>query len=168
MSRDTVKRRKMGFSLLEILIALGISTTVIAALLVVYVTCIRSWHQTVIAIDTTREAGHCLGQMIYGVGTGMGLRASYSVTNLGSSSDWLIRSSNYNGMAWYDYDSSKTIVLYSNAAGSQIIGTNIISSTVTSTVNTIGISLTILKTDGRYSGTNTMSTFVKLRTASLR
>ena len=168
MKTCVFKNNRGGFTLTEILIALGVSTAMIVALLSVYLTCLRSWHQTVLAIDTSREANHCLEQMIYGVGTGMGLRASYSATNMGSTTDWLIKSSNYNGLAWYDYDANKTIVIYSNSAGSQVIGTNIISSTLTSTVNSISISMTVLKTDGRYSGSNTMSTFVKLRTASMR
>lgn len=168
MTTHGSKRRHAGFTLVEILVVTGISTALIVALLSVYVSCARSWHRASLAIDTTREVNHCLEQMIYGVGTGMGLRASYAVTNLGASTDWLLRSSNYNGMAWYDYNPARTTVVYSNAAGSQVIGTNIIASTVTATVNGVYIALTVLKTDGRYSGSNTMSTFVKLRTATMR
>jgi type II secretory pathway pseudopilin PulG len=160
--------RRGGFTLVEILIALSLSVSVIVALLSVYVSSARSWHRTVLAIDTTREATHCLGQMVYGVGTGMGLRASYSVTNLGTATDWLLRSSNFNGVAWYDYNPGMTVVVYSNAAGSQVIGTNIVASTVTSSAIGVKIALTVRKVDGQFSGTNSVSTFVKLRTAAMR
>jgi len=168
MKTVVFRKRRRGFTLVEILITVGISTSMIVALLSVYLTCVRSWHQTVLVIDTTREINHCLEQMIYGVGTGMGLRASYSVTNLGSATDWLLLSSNASGLASYDYNPGQTTVVFSNAAGRQVIGTNIVGSTVTTDGKCVGIALTIVKTDGQFSGSNTMSTFVKLRTASMR
>jgi prepilin-type N-terminal cleavage/methylation domain-containing protein len=168
MNTHASRIRQNGFTLVEILIVVGISASVIVALLSVYLSCIRSWHRASLAIETTQEANRCLNQLVYGVGTGMGLRASYTVTNLGSATDWLLRTSNYDGMAWFDYNASKKIVVYSNASGFQVIGTNIIASSVTTTVNSVKITLTVLKTDGQFSGTNTMSTFVKLRTATIR
>lgn len=162
------KMRRTGFTLVEILITMGISVSVIVALLSVYLNCARSWHRTVLAIESTREINHCLQQMIYGVGTGMGLRASYAVTNFGTADNWLLRSTNGSEVAWYDYDPSRTLVIFSNAAGIQVIGTNIIASTVTSTVNSVKIALTVRKVDGQYSASNTVSTFVKLRTATMR
>ena len=160
--------RQGGFSLIEILIAMGISVSVIVGLLSVYLTCARSWHRTVLAIDTTQAANHCLDQMVYGVGTSLGLRASYAVTNLGSATNWLLRSSNYYEVAWYDYEPGATTVVFSNAAGKQLIGTNIIASTVTSTVTGLKIALTVMIVDGQYSASNTLSTFVKYRTATMR
>jgi type II secretory pathway pseudopilin PulG len=162
------KKRLKGFTLVEILITVAISTSMIVGLLSVYLSCIRSWHQTALAISTTREVNYCLERMIYGVGTGMGLRASYSVTNLGSATDWQLRSSNVNGVAWYDFNPGQATVVYSNATERQVIGTNIIASTVITDGSGLSIALTVLKTDGMLSGSNTMSTFVKLRTASMR
>jgi len=154
--------------LVEILITLGISVSAMVALLSVYITCTRSWHRTVLAIDTTREANHCLDQMVYGVGTGMGLRSSFSLTNLGTSANWLLRSSNYNGLAWYDYDPSRTVVIYSNADGNQVIGTNIIASAVASSMTSVSIYLTVRKGDGQFSMSNTVGTLVKLRAPTSR
>lgn len=168
MKTVAVKKKRRGFTLVEILITVAISTSMIVALLSVYLTCMRSWYRTALVINTTREVNHCLEQMIYGVGTGMGLRASYSVTNLGSSTDWMLRSSNINGLAWYDFNQSQTTIVYSNATEWQVIGTNIIGSTVTTDGKSVSIALTLFKTDGRFSESNTMSTFVKLRTASMR
>lgn len=159
---------RSGFTLSEILIATAISASVIAALLSVYLVCIQSWHRVALVSDATHEGNRCLDRMVYGVGTGMGLRASYSVTNAGTATDWVLRTSNYNGVASYDYIPSRTVILYSNAGVIQILGTNIVSSTVTATVNGVRISLTVGKTDGRLSETNQMTTFVKLRTATMR
>jgi type II secretory pathway pseudopilin PulG len=166
--KNAHKTGRRGFTLAETMVTIGISTSVIVALLSVYITCLRYWRQSVLAVQTTQEANHCLNQMIYGVGSNSGLRAAYAVTNLGTTTDWQFRSSNYSGVAWYDFNTAQQAVLYSNAAGRQVIGTNIVASSATSTVNTIRISLTVLKTDGGYSGSNTVSTFVKLRTASTR
>jgi hypothetical protein len=90
------------------------------------------------------------------------------VTNWGNATNWLLKSSNFNEVAWYDYEPDRTIVIFSNAAGSRVIGTNIIASTVTSAGNGVKIMLTVKKIDGRYSETNTVSTFVKLRCATTR
>ncbi len=152
----------------EILVTVGVSASVMVALLSVYITCAKSWHRTALAIESTREVNHCLDQIVYGVGTGMGLRASYSVTNLGTAGNWTLRSSNYNGLAWYDYEPGSKVVIYSNAAGRWVIGTNIIASGVTSTLTSVSISLTVRKSDGRFSMTNTVGTLVKLRTPASR
>lgn len=168
MTTRTYKKGRGGFTLSEIMITAGISVSVIVALLSVYLTCASSWHKTVLAIDATREANHCLDQMVYGVGTGMGLRASYSVTNLGTSANWLLRSSNFSGVAWYDYDPNMKMVIYSNTAVKLVIGTNIVASTVVSTPTSVGISLTVWKGDGQFSMSNTVGTFVKLRAPASR
>lgn len=168
MKTSAFRKKRNGFTLVEILITVAISTSMIVALLSVYLTCVRSWHRTTLVISATREVNHCLEQMIYGVGTGMGLRASYSVTNLGSTTDWMLRSSNANGLAWYDFNPGQTTVVFSNTSGRQVIGTNIIGSSVITDGKSVAIALNVLKVDGRFSGSNTMSTFVKLRTANMR
>ncbi len=149
--------------MVEMMITVAISGSVLVALLSVYLSCAQSWHRTSLSINTTQEAAHCLDQMIYGVGTGLGLRASSSVTNWGTATNWVLRSSNIYEVAWYNYNPGKTIVTFSNAAGSRVIGTNIITSSVTATVNSVNIALTVRKSDGRYSETNTVRTFVKIR-----
>jgi len=159
---ETIKRR-LGFTMVEIMVTAAISSSVLIAILSVYISCIQSWHRTTLSIGVTREASHCLDQMVYGVGTGQGLRASYAITNLGSATNWVLLSSNYSGVAWYNYNPTQTTVTYSNATKSLIIGTNIIASTATATVNTVNIALTVRKFDGRYSESNTVRTFVKIR-----
>ena len=163
MKTPAYKMRRHGFTLLEMLITVAISGSVFVAILSVYLSCIQSWNRTTLSLNTTEEASTCLDKMIYGVGTGLGLRASYSATNLGTASSWQLRSSNYNEVASYNYNPAETTVSFSNASGSWVIGTNIIASTLTSTVNSVAVALTVLKTDGRYSESNTVRTFVKLR-----
>lgn len=153
---------------MEMVVTIAISTSVVVALLSVYITCIRYWHQSVLSVKATQEANYCINQMIYGVGSNSGLRAAYVVTNLGTTSDWLLRSSNYSGLAWYDFNPAQQCVTFSNSTGRQLIGTNIVSSIATATVSTVQFSLTVLKTDGRYAASNTMSTLVKMRTATMR
>ena len=163
MKTRTNRVWRRGFTAVEMLITVAISGSVLVAILSVYITCIQSWHRTTLSISTTQEATHCLDQMVYGVGTGFGMRAAYSVTNLASTTNWILLSSNFSGLAWFSYNPAKTTVTYSNAAKSQIIGTNIASSTATSTASNVYIALTVLKTDGRYSESNTVRTFVKIR-----
>lgn len=157
--------QKGGFTLIETMFVLGISVFLITVLLSCFVMGIRYWHQTSMELTSTLEGSTCLDRMVYGVGTGMGLRAAYWVTNIGTSStNWSLVTSNYYGMVWYKYNISNSTILFSNAQGKSIIGTNIIASQVVTSQYGINISLTVKKSDAGYADTNVFSTFVHPRT----
>ena len=92
----------------------------------------------------------------------MGLRGAYWVTNMGTSTNWQLRSSNYYEQIDYQYYPTRRTVVFSNATRSLVIGTNIVSSQVTVS-NGVTIVLTLQQSDGPFPDGNVMSTYVRLR-----
>ncbi|MDO9542560.1 MAG: prepilin-type N-terminal cleavage/methylation domain-containing protein [Kiritimatiellia bacterium] len=83
-----------GFTMLELMIAVGLFSLVIAGSLGVYIMCQRMWRATLLSMDTSRMASLAIQRMVYGVGTNGGLRAAASISvdtnwhNSGSSNYW--------------------------------------------------------------------------------
>ena len=69
-----------GFTLLELMIAVGLFGFVIAGSLGVYIMCQRMWRATSLSMDTSRMASLAIERMVYGVGSNNGLRAAASIT----------------------------------------------------------------------------------------
>jgi len=65
-----------AFTLLELMIAVGLFTLVIAGSLGVYIMCQRMWRATSLSMDTSRMASLAIQRMVYGVETNSGLRGS--------------------------------------------------------------------------------------------
>lgn len=65
-----------GFTLVELMIAVGLFSLVIAGSLGVYIMCQRMWCATSLSMDTSRMASLAIERMVYGVGTNSGLRAA--------------------------------------------------------------------------------------------
>src|ERR1035437_5332254 len=68
-----------GFTLLELLIAVGLFGLVMAGSLGVYIMCQRLWRATSLSMDTSRMASLAIERMVYGVGTNGGLRAAAGI-----------------------------------------------------------------------------------------
>ena len=69
-----------GFTLIELMIAVGLFGLVIAGSLGVYIMCQRTWRATSLSMDTSRMASLAIQRMVYGVGTNSGLRSAALVT----------------------------------------------------------------------------------------
>ena len=151
-----------GFTVIESMIAMGVSMFILAGLLTVFIICNQYWHRTSLALATNRQGNQCLEKMIYGVGNNIGLRGAYWITNRASSANWRVQSTNYYGEIWYIYDRTNQNITFSNSHENTVIGRYVIDSSVAYT-NGLYVSLTVRQTDGRYSSSNTLSTFVKLR-----
>jgi len=153
-----------GFTLFETLFAAGLSVLVMAMLFEAFIVCNRNWHRTALDLASTREGSQCLERMVYGVGTGLGLRAAYWVTNWGSTTNWQLQSSNYYGYSWYRFNPANQVVVFSNARGISVIGSNVVSSLVSNTPMGISVSLTLVQAEGGFRETNSLSTYIKMRT----
>jgi len=73
-------RNRAGFTLIELMIATGIFTFVVAGSLSVYVLCQKFWHSTSLNMQTSQTASMALSKMVYGVGEKSGLRAAASIS----------------------------------------------------------------------------------------
>lgn len=74
---------RVGFTLLELMIAVGLFSLVIAGSLGVYIMCQKFWQATSLDMQTSQMAGMALSKMIFGVGTNAGIREAASVTVYG-------------------------------------------------------------------------------------
>lgn len=76
----TFSNSAMGFTLLEMMIAVGLFSLVIAGSFGVYIMCQRLWRATSLNMDTSRMADLAIQRIVNGVGSNSGLRGSSSGT----------------------------------------------------------------------------------------
>jgi len=69
----------VAFTLIELMIAVGVFSLVIAGSLGVYVMCQKFWQATTLDMQTSQMANMALSKMIFGVGTNAGIREASSV-----------------------------------------------------------------------------------------
>lgn len=160
-----------GFTLVEILIASGLVVLVAAGVFSIYIMCLNVWHSTSIKMRATREANMAVARLVYGPGTNNGLRSA-SANNLDLSEDtdgsWsLVFSNQFEGVQRIDYDAQTGNIDFgpdsSYPSDRQHISGNVAASSVAYTNNGIAFTLTIALSEGRFSASNQVSTFVKLR-----
>src|SRR5450759_3671085 len=70
------KMSTRAFTLLELMIAVGLFSLVMAGSLGVYIMCQRLWRATSLNMDTSNLASLAIQRIVYGVGTNSGLRAA--------------------------------------------------------------------------------------------
>ena len=109
-----------GFTLVELMIALGLFGLVSAGAISVYVMCHRIWNFTSWNMQTTRNASMTLGRLTYGSRGKPGLReASVSSTSLQTNAEnWRLTVSNPSiGLLYFEYDAdAKNIMMYPQTA----------------------------------------------------
>ena len=189
---------KKGFTLIEVMMAVGLFLLIVAGTLSVYIMCMQTWHSTSLKMETTHSVSLAIARMVYGLGTNNGLRTAAKVVvdpafagvylswkpptnypppanadnhwiaSYPGDGSWRITSSNeFDGTKWIDYNiNARNIVYWPNITDSssrQLICNYVESATASNTSDGIFISITIVKEDGRFDASNTVSTFVKIR-----
>lgn len=166
--KTKLKKLSSGFTLLEILIATALFGLVVAGTIGVYIMCNKLWHATSLGMQTARESSLALSRMVYGVGTNSGLRSAGTITldtNFPYGS-WMMTVSNSFGVEYAAYNGYVSNIYFGPDTNdtNAIIGRHVSSARVTTNVNgTIGIQLTVVRRDGMFSSSNTVSTTVKMR-----
>ncbi|HUI08169.1 MAG TPA: prepilin-type N-terminal cleavage/methylation domain-containing protein [Verrucomicrobiae bacterium] len=147
-----------GFTLAEMAIAMAIGSVVIAGMLSLFVTFLRSYNSTSLMRDTSAYASSALERMVYGVGTNAGLREAQAsgVTVTYPSGGWQISYTNL----YFQYTPSSMKI--ADQTGKTIC-TNIIYSAATNYTVGCRIWVTVSESAGGHSSTNAMSTFVQFR-----
>lgn len=186
---------RKGFTLVEVMIAVGLFSLVVGGTISVFIMCQQIWHSTSLKMQTTQDGSMAIARMIYGLGTNSGLRAAASVdinTYLsgywvaGSSypqpanasthyliagtpdGSWRIVSSNsFDGIKWIDYNTTASNIVFwpdISSVSNRLLICNYVSSAVASnTDDGIFVSVTVYRTDGRFTSSNQVGTFVKIR-----
>jgi type II secretory pathway pseudopilin PulG len=155
-----VRKALGGFTLAEMAVAMGIGAAVVAGMLSLFVTFLRSYNKTTLIRNTTARSSLALERMVYGVGTNYGLREaqSSSVSLTYPTNGWQL-SYTTNQFFRYTAGSAQKITDQSGKA----ICTNVIASTATNFANSCRISITVAESAGGRAWTSTVSTLVQYR-----
>ncbi len=186
-------KSRNGFTLVEIMIAVGIFSLVIAGTISVFIMCQKMWHSCSLEMQTTQDGSLAMAKMVYGIGTNCGLRTAASITvndKCGyclstnyplpaNSSDhglsggtpnrsWRITSSNeFDGKHYIDYNSLASNIVFWPDIGSppsrELICNYICNAVVSNTSDGIFITIAVERIEGMFSSTNQLSTFIKMR-----
>jgi len=153
-----IRNSSCGFTLAEMAVAMAIGSVVIAGMLSLFITFLRSYNSTSLMRDTSAYASTALERMVYGVGTNAGLREAQasSVTVTYPSSGWQISYTNL----YFRYTPSTMKII--DQAGKNIC-TNVIYSAATNYTVGCRIWVTVSESAGGHAATNAMSTFVQFR-----
>lgn len=157
-----------GFTLTEIMVSLSIFSLVIASAAPVYIMCNRNWHRTTLNAQAATETSMALEMMVYGMGLQYGLRSAVASTVVVSATgqDWVVSYVNSEGGTnRFSYDSSETVLRHLGAGETTwtLVGSNITACAVSNNNGGMSISVTTGLVEGRYSVTNSMSTYVSYR-----
>lgn len=194
----------LGFTLVELMIAVGMFGMIMAGAIGVYVMCQKLWHATSLGMMTSRDGNIALSRLVYGIGTNNGLRTASSISvandkqgmwtgtdhvyppapgdpahflNPGlSNGSWRMTCSNaFDGARKIDFNKeASNIVLWLEDPGTgpgsvpqretrQLIGNYVSAAVVSTNASGVSIQLTIIRQEGRYTSTNRIGTFVKMR-----
>ena len=161
------QRRRGGFTMVEVLMALSILTLVMAGTLAVYLISNRIWYRTTASIGASTEASFVIMKMVHGIGTNSGLRAALasSVNVSSNGQNWSVRYATPNGLTnYFTYDSVLDRVWYSNnAAGGVLLSDGFVAAAVTNTGVGAYVVVSAARRSGRYTVTNQMSLYVNYR-----
>ena len=158
-TKGTNKRMSTGgFTLAEMAVAMGIGTVVIAGMLTLFVTFLRSYNSTTLMRNTSSRASMALERMVYGTGGNFGLREAQTndVTVTRPTGGWQISFTNL----YFQYATNTHTI--ADQSG-KIICANIIASDASNYTKGCRIWVTVSESAGGRTYTNAMSTFVQYR-----
>jgi len=162
-ARTNGRRSSGGFTLAEMAVAMGIGTVVIAGMLTLFITFLRSYNSTTLMRNTSARASIALERMVYGVGTNAGLREAQTndVVVTYPSGGWRIAYTNL----ICQYTTNTQSIIWSNSTdhSSKTICANVISSFLTNYVKGCRIWVSVSESAGGRSYTNTMTSFAQFR-----
>ena len=128
-----------GFTLIEVMIAVGLFGLVTAGAFSVYLMCQRIWHSTSLKMQTSREASMALSRLVYGPGAHNGLRGAAACEVIGALGAWaggeyppaanspghsistggsedgswrLVFSNSFDGVRWIDYNRAASNIVF--------------------------------------------------------
>ena len=159
--------KRQGFTLTEVMVALSVFTLVMASAVPTFIMCQRSWALTSVQLQAAQKASAAIERLVYGVGLQYGLRTAISTTVVVTAgADWKVSYIDITGMSnCFNYSSTARQLTYDGPAttGSVVVGKSITAATVSNSANGLSIVVTAGVTEGRFSATNTMTTFVAYR-----
>jgi len=163
-----------GFSLTELMMALGIMGLVMAAGTVTYLMSLRVWHQTSAISKAYLGASTAIERILGGVGVGYGLRSALPGISIEvPEGGWTIaytapsRTSGFGTEKHYvRYDRGRGVIEYTDDSMGGLwsgVGQDVVDSAVAQDGEFVFLSVTTRELGGRDSATSTMGTTVRIR-----
>ena len=160
-------RIRHGFSLTEVMVALGVFGAVVGAVVPAVIMCQRSWVMTSVQLQAAQRSSAALERLVYGVGLQYGLRSAVSTTVVFTAgTDWRVayRDVVGNSNSFRYISANRQLVYYGlTATGGSVVGDCIATATASNTAHGLWLSVTADAQEGRFSWTNTMTTFISYR-----
>jgi prepilin-type N-terminal cleavage/methylation domain-containing protein len=161
---------KNGFTLTEIMFALGIFVMVTAGTFAAYIACNKSWYRSDVQIRSMNQANMALEKITYGVSGTNGLRSAVGTTVVAtvSGGDWTLIYGTPDGASYrYRYVAADGNIVYANCATGAdvcVIASKLVSSSI-ATNKDDGLTLRVRAgvQDGVFAATNEATTYVHYR-----
>ncbi len=162
-------KSKLGFSILELMIATALFGLAMGAAIGVYIMCQKIWHATSLSMQVAREGQTAFTRMVYGVGANEGLRAAAIVSISSNAHGWILISSNaFDGVKQINYNKQASNIFWIDSINqSSRICAHVVSANVATNLFGVNFQLSLFRQAGRFTATNQISTFVRMRNKHL-
>lgn len=158
-----------GFTLTEVVMALGIFGMVSAGAIGVYLTCSKTWYRTDVEMRVMKQLDLAMQKLTYGVGGTNGLRTAIStnVVIFYTNDNWMVTYKTPDNERYrfrYDRDSSSIHCTNLVGGGREVpIATQVVGSMVTGSIDGITFTIQVGIQDGKFAATNSATSFVHYR-----
>lgn len=154
-----------GFTLTEVMFSSGIITIIIAGVFPVYFMYRQVWGKTSLDLETTRRASTAIEHLVYGTGNNAGLRGARNVTvSTNVSGGWHLEYTDVEDKTnSVTYIADATNGTISATPGPVTIGRYVTAASILQVTGGIHVAVTVARSDGRFSSTRTMGSFVSYR-----
>lgn len=164
---------KRGYTLVEVMLATGIGSLVLAGSVGVYLACYRSWYAADAAMEAAHQANLVVQRMVYGPFGSNGLRSAIAtnvVTTTGSNGWTVTYCAPDGGRYQFAYAGSRQQVTCTDLthgitnAPTRRVGTRIVASSITPMAST-GLSVTVTAAVACRPGvaTNVLTSYIHYR-----
>jgi len=161
---NTLKGRKSGFTMTELMVSWTLSVLVLAAAHGIVRTAMRQWYGTELFMRVGDRNSLVLERMVYGSQGAGGLREADGARLVSGTNGWTL--------TYLDADDATNVYVYTRSAGTIIylpgplvVCSNVVAAEATTNERNEGVSLrvSIQQTEGQFSWSNDMDTFVQFR-----
>ena len=161
---DAMKRRKAGFTLVEVMVASTIALVILTAALGVLWMSLTQWYRMDLFMRAADDNTQVLQRMVYGSDGKGGLREADGATIVSDTNGWTLTYVDADSRTnAYRYNRGPRTIVY--VQRSLVLCSNVVLASATTNALNDGVTLRVVlrATEGRYSASNDMSTFVQLR-----
>ena len=159
---QTSRRPLNGFTIAELLIALGIMGLVMGGTLGVYITQQRLSRDTILHMEADHDLNMAISRFVYGAGLRSGIRSASSAALASSGGGWTLTYVAGNLQTnTIRYQSAQSNLIFN--PGNITIGENISSARVVVAGDTVSVTMRVDRARGRFTAHRTAGTTLRMR-----